>query len=99
MSMSFSWFDSFHAAAGCCLDRRGARPCANHGIEIPTAPVLDSIGFVDPIVDGTIDRFECDFLRHAGGGDPSGFLAYRRLIPTRVPPAVGANVHSPIPQH
>src|SRR5205823_10603864 len=73
-------------------DRGGARAGANHRLQISAAAVLGPIGIIDPIVDGTLDRFEGDFLRHAGGGDPPRLLAHRGLAPTRLPPIVAADV-------
>ena len=74
------------------LDCRGAGACADQRVEIRAATVLRLVGVVDKVVNRPVDRLEADFLRHAGGSDPPRLLPHRSLVPTRVPPVVGAHV-------
>src|SRR5262249_38661669 len=74
------------------FDRGGASACADHRAEVRAAAVLGPVGIVDEIVDRPVDRLEGDLLRPAGGDDPSGLLAYRGLVPTRILPVIAAHV-------
>src|SRR3954453_9280832 len=71
---------------------RRARAVADHGSEIPAALVLRPVCLVDPFVDRSLDGFEAHLPRRARGGDPPRLLPYRRLVPARVPPVIGADV-------
>src|SRR5437667_4503029 len=74
------------------LDRGCARACTDHRREIWTAFVLSSVRVVYAVIDGSVDRLERDFFRHASRVDPTSLFPYCRLVPTRLLPVVTAHV-------
>lgn len=74
------------------FDRRRTGPAADHRVEIRASFILFPVRVIDQIVDRPVDRFERDFLRHAGNRDPPCLLPDGGLVPAGVLSVVGTHI-------